>query len=187
MVSGLSRTIVASDSTGRSERLDEVIQTDAAINPGNSGGPLLNTEGKVIGVNVATSRGADNIGFALPSNVVKGIVESVQQYGEIVRPFLGVRYAMVTERMVEQNKLPVSYGALVVRGETTEDLAVMPGSPADRAGIVENDIVLSIDGEELRDRDLSTLLRGKTVGQEIKLKILHKGEEKIVTVKLDKA
>ncbi len=187
VISGLSRSIVASDGMGHSEQLDQVIQTDAAINPGNSGGPLLNLAGEVIGVNVATSRGADNIGFALPAHVVKGVVESVKEYGEIVRPFLGVRYAMVTKRIVELNELTIDYGALVISGETKEELAVMPGSPADKVGITENDIILSIDGEELREKDLATVLRSKTVGQEIILKVLQAGEEKEIRVKLEKA
>ncbi|MEY3783794.1 MAG: hypothetical protein RLZZ230_116 [Candidatus Parcubacteria bacterium] len=187
VVSGLARSIVASDGRGNSEQLDQVIQTDAAINPGNSGGPLLNTKGEVIGVNVATSRGADSIGFALPANVVKGVVDSVKQYGEIVRPFLGVRYAMINARLTELNKLSVDYGALVVKGQTPEELAVMPGSPADKVGIKESDIILSIDGEELRTKDLATILREKTVGQVIVLKIIQTGEEKTVSVTLDKA
>ncbi|MBP6881452.1 MAG: trypsin-like peptidase domain-containing protein [Candidatus Pacebacteria bacterium] len=187
VISGLSRSIVASDGMGHSEQLDQVIQTDAAINPGNSGGPLLNLSGQVIGVNVATSRGADNIGFSLPAHLVKGVVESVKEHGEIIRPFLGVRYNMVTKRMAELNELSVDYGALVIRGETKEALAVMPGSPADKVGITENDIILSIDGEELREKDLATVLRSKTVGQEIVLKFLHDGEEKEVKVKLEKA
>lgn len=187
VISGLSRSIVASDGMGHSEQLDEAIQTDAAINPGNSGGPLLNLTGEVIGVNVATSRGAENIGFALPAHVVKSVVESVKEHGEIVRPFLGVRYAMVTERIVELNKLSVDYGALVIRGKDKDELAVMPGSPADKAGITENTIILSIDGQELRNVYLATVLRSKTVGQEVILKILQGGEEKEVTVVLEKA
>lgn len=186
VISGLSRSIVASDGMGHSEQLDQVIQTDAAINPGNSGGPLLNLAGEVVGVNVATSRGADNIGFALPTHVVKGVVDSVKEHGEIVRPYLGVRYAMVTKRMADLNELSVDYGALVVRGQTAEELAVMPGSPADKAGITENAIILSIDGEELREKDLATVLRSKTVGQEILLKVLQAGEEKEIKVILEK-
>lgn len=187
VVSGLSRSIVASDGMGHSEQLDQVIQTDAAINPGNSGGPLLNLKGEVVGVNVATSQGADNIGFALPAHVVKGVVTSVKEHGEIIRPFLGVRYRMVTERMTELNDLAVDYGALVIRGESSDELAVMPGSPADKAGITENTIILSIDGEKLRDRDLATVLRSKEVGQEITLIILQNGEEKEVSAILEKA
>jgi len=186
VISGLSRSIVASDGMGHSEQLDQVIQTDAAINPGNSGGPLLNLAGEVVGVNVATSRGADNIGFALPAHVVKGVVDSVKEHGEIVRPYLGVRYTMVTKRMADLNELSVDYGALVVRGQTAEELAVMPGSPADKAGITENAIILSIDGEELREKDLATVLRSKTVGQEILLKVLQAGEEKEIKVILEK-
>lgn len=187
VISGLARTIVASDEFGRSEQLDQVIQTDAAINPGNSGGPLLNSEGKVIGVNVATSRGAENIGFALPANVVKLAVDSVRQYGEIVRPFIGVRYTMVTPRLVKANNLSVDYGALVSRGLNEEELAVMPGSPADKAGLEENDIILAIDGEELRSKDLSTILRTKAVGQTIILKVLSEGSETEVTLTLEKS
>lgn len=187
VISGLSRSIVASDGMGHSEQLDEVIQTDAAINPGNSGGPLLNLKGEVVGVNVATSRGADNIGFALPAHVVKGVVESIKVHGEIIRPFLGVRYTMVTKRTAELNELSVDYGALVIRGDGKDELAVMPNSPADKAGITENTIILSLDGQELRDVDLATVLRGKTVGQGVTLKILQAGEEKVVTVILEKA
>ena len=187
VVSGLSRSIVASDERGRSEHLDKVIQTDAAINPGNSGGPLLNLSGEVIGVNVATSRGAENIGFALPAEVVKQVVDSVKQYGEIVRPFLGARYTMVTSAIAKANNLSVDYGALITRGQTPEELAVMPDSPADKVGLVENDIILSIDSEDLKDTDLSSVLRTKSVGQVLQLKVLSKGEEKTITVTLEKA
>jgi len=187
VVSGLARTIVANDDFGKSEQLNQVIQTDAAINPGNSGGPLLNLKGEVIGVNVATSRGAENIGFALPAAVVKQTVDSVRQYGEIVRPYIGVRYVNITPHLVKTNNLSVDYGALVLRGQNPDELAVIPGSPADKAGIKENDIILSIDGEELKNNDLSTILRTKSVGQEITLKLQSKGEEKTVTLKLEKA
>lgn len=187
VVSGLARSIAVSDRFGRSEQLDQVIQTDAAINPGNSGGPLLNLKGEVIGVNVATSQGADNIGFALPAHLIKGVVESVREYGEIVRPFLGIRYAMVSDRMAKLNNLPVNYGALVVRGDSPEDLAVIPGSPADKAGISEGVIILEVDSEELINKDLSAILRKKEVGEEVLLLILKEGERKTVAVTLEKA
>jgi serine protease Do len=187
VVSGLARSIVASDGWGRSEQLDQVIQTDAAINPGNSGGPLLNQKGEVVGVNVATSRGADNIGFALPASMVKQAVESVREYGEIVRPFLGVRYSIITPRLAEQNNSPVQYGALITRGQEPEDLAVLPGSPADKAGLMENDVIVAVDGVELKDVDLMSLLRTKVVGQTVSLKVFSKGEEKTVSVTLEKA
>jgi serine protease Do len=186
VVSGLSRSIVASDGRGQSEQLDQVIQTDAAINPGNSGGPLLNINGQVIGVNVATSRGADNIGFALPAHVVAGVVDSVREHGEIIRPFLGVRYAMIDQRIAELNQLAVDYGALVIPGETAAELAVMPGSAASQAGIAAGTIILSIDGEELREQDLATVLRTKSIGQEITLELYQDGDVRTVEVILDR-
>ncbi len=188
VISGLSRSVVAGDMFGKSEQLEGVIQTDAAINPGNSGGPLLDISGNVIGVNVAVSRGAENIGFALTSNAVKSIANSVKQYGEIVRPYLGVRYIQITEVLKKKNNLTVDYGVLVQKGETAEDLAVIPGSPADKAGIVENDIILEIDGVKLeRGKSLASIIRQKQIGQIVKLKILHKGTEKEIEVKLEKA
>jgi len=186
VVSGLARSIVASDGMGGSEQLDQVIQTDAAINPGNSGGPLLNIDGEVIGVNVAVSRGADNIGFALPAHVVEQVVDSVRQYGEIVRPYLGVRYVMLNEQIAEANGLDYTYGALVISGATANEPAVMPDSPADKADIAENTIILSIDGQELRDTDLATILRGKKVGDQIVAVIAQAGEEKTVRLTLEK-
>ena len=188
VVSGLSRSVVAGDMFGKSEQLEGVIQTDAAINPGNSGGPLLDIAGKVIGVNVAVSRGAENIGFALTSNTIKSIADSVKQHGEIVQPYLGVRYTQITENLKKKNNLTVDYGVLVSHGETPEDLAVIPGSPADKAGIVENDIILEVDGVKLEQgKSLASIIRQKGIGQTVKLKILHKGGEKEVEVKLEKA
>jgi len=186
VVSGLARSIVASDGMGGSEQLDQVIQTDAAINPGNSGGPLLNINGEVIGVNVAISRGADNIGFALPAHVVKQVVDSVRQYGEIIRPYLGVRYVMLNEQIAKANGLDYTYGALVLPGSTANEAAVAPGSPADKANITPNTIILSIDGVELRDVDLATVLRRKNVGDEIVLGIIQDDETKTVRTTLEK-
>jgi len=186
VVSGLSRSIIASDSMGRTEELHEVIQTDAAINPGNSGGPLLNSRGEVIGVNVATSRDADNIGFALPSHEVSRAVDSVRQYGEILRPFLGVRYIMINPGLASENNLPSEYGALVINGSNPGDLAVMPGSPAEVAGIRADTIILSIDGVELREKDLANILRDKTIGQTVILEVLQDGEEKTISLTLER-
>ncbi len=188
VVSGLARSITANDiTTGKSEQLDQIIQTDAAINPGNLGGPLVNLEGEVIGVNVATSQVADNIGFALAAQEVKQAVDSVVQYGEIVRPYIGVRYAMLTPRTAKLNNLSVTYGALVVAGPTGNEVAVIPGSPAEKAGIVERDIIVSVDGETLKEKDLVSVFRTKAVGQEITVSILRNNEEKQVKVILEKA
>ncbi len=188
VISGLARSITAGDSSGKAEILDHVIQTDAAINPGNSGGPLLNLRGEVIGVNVAIVQGSQNISFALPINSVKGAIESVKKTGKIVRPYLGIRYVTVNAEMKDKNNLTVDYGVLVKAGTTTNELAVVPGSPADKAGIVENDIILEVDGVKLDDKtSLSSIIREKIIGQVINLKILHRGAEKNVLVTLEAA
>jgi serine protease Do len=186
IISGLKRNITAADSNfGIPEKLNDIIQTDAAINPGNSGGPLLNISGEVIGVNVAIAQGAQNIGFAIPSNDIKKVVEQVKSVGRIITPYLGVRYLPLNETIQKNNSLPYAYGALVVRGEQVSDLAVVPGSPADLAGIVENDIILEINGVKIDDKNpLSILVAKYEVGEEINLKIWHKGSEKEIKLKL---
>jgi len=186
VISGLSRSITAGATGLGSEQLINVIQTDASINPGNSGGPLLNIVGQVIGINTAIAQGAQNIGFAIPIDEVKSTIESVRQYGKIVRPWLGVRYISINKAIAKANKLAVDYGALIVRGETAADLAVIPGSPADKAGLVENDIILEVSGKKIDKNNPLALVIGKfKVGDEITLKVLHKGEEKEVKVKLE--
>ena len=186
VVSGLSRSITAGGSQFGSEHLSGVIQTDASINPGNSGGPLLNIRGQVIGINTAVAMGAQNIGFAIPINEVKNSIQSVQEHGKIVRPWLGVRYILINKSIVEANKLSVDYGALIVRGKTTTELAVLPGSPADKAGLVENDIILEVDGEKInQDYTLSQAIAKHKVGESVELKVLHKGKEKKIKVKLE--
>jgi len=185
IISGLSRSIAASGG-GTVEQLENVIQTDAAINLGNSGGPLLNLYGEVIGINVAMASGAQNIGFALPVNSVKKAINDIKTKGKIVYPFLGVRYIIINDALKQKNNLSVNYGALVIRGETKEDLAVIPGSPADKAGIVENDIILEVDGIKINEENtLAKLIQKKNVGDTVTLKVLSKGVEKIVKVTLE--
>jgi serine protease Do len=188
VVSGLSRSITAGGNQGESEQLDNIIQTDAAINPGNSGGPLLDLRGEVIGVNVAVAQGSQSIGFALPIDSVRSVIESVKATGKIVRPYLGVRYVAVTPELKDKNNLTVDYGDLVKGGTSASELPVIPGSPADKAGIVENDIILEVDGKKLDDTtSLSTYIRGRNVGDTVTLKILHRGTEKTVQIKLEAA
>ena len=188
VISGLSRSLTAGDNTGKTELLDHVIQTDAAINPGNSGGPLLNLKGEVVGVNVAIAQGSQSIGFALPINSVKSAIESVKKTGKIVRPYLGVRYVAIDATMKEKNQLSVDYGVLVKGGASADELAVIPGSPANKAGIVENDIILSINGVKLNeDNNLSSIIRQKKIGDTVTLRVLSKGFEKNVSVTLEAA
>ncbi|HLM83699.1 MAG TPA: trypsin-like peptidase domain-containing protein, partial [Candidatus Bathyarchaeia archaeon] len=187
VVSGLKRNVSAgSQLSGDSEQLSQVIQTDAAINPGNSGGPLLDIQGKVIGVNVAMAQGAENIGFALPVNLVKKDLASVQNNGKISQPYIGVRYLPVDAQIQKDNNLPFDYGALVLRGQQVTDFAVVPGSPADKAGIVENDIVLEVNGTKVdADHPLATLLNQYGVGDKVTLKVWSKGNTKDVQVALE--
>lgn len=184
VVSGLARSIVAGNYASAPEVLDEVIQTDAAINPGNSGGPLLNSSGQVIGINVATAL-ADNVSFAIPSNTVRQVVDSVEVYGEIRRPFLGVRYVMVTPQLAQSEELDVTYGAFVARGATAMDIAVLPDSPAGKAGIQEGDVIIEIDGTSLKERGLASVIRDKAIGQELKVVVVRDGEEVELSAVLD--
>lgn len=187
IVSGLKRDITAGNSFGGdSERLTNIIQTDAAINPGNSGGPLLDIKGNVIGINVAVAQGVENIGFALSVNDIKNTIEQVRNSGRITIPFLGIRYVLLDEQIQKDNSLPYNYGALISRGEKVTDFAVMPGSPADKAGLVENDIILEINGKKIdADNQVNTVIASLNVGDEITLKIYHKGAEKEVKIRLE--
>lgn len=188
IISGLSRSIVAGSYSRGSEKLYDLIQTDAAINFGNSGGPMLNILGEVIGVNVAMAQ-AENIGFAIPGNIALSAFNEVKETGEIKKQsvaFLGVRYLTVNENLQERNKLPYDYGALIIRGETREDLAVLPGSPADKAGLRENDIILELNGEKITTRrPLFEIIREYSPGDEVELKVFQKGEELDIEVVLD--
>ena len=185
IISGIGRHIVA-DSTRGGEVLEDVIQTDAAINLGNSGGPLLDLAGRVIGVNTAISGEGQSVGFAIASNEAKFIFESVRDNGKITRGFLGVRYIQINEMIAQSNDLDVGYGALIVKGRNVSNLAVVPGSPADKAGLVEDDIILEVNGQKI-DKDLSLLraIGRNKPGAQVELKILHEGEEKIINVILD--
>lgn len=186
IISAIGRRVTAGNGQGSSEVLEEVIQTDAAINPGNSGGPLINLSGEVIGINTAISQSGQLIGFAIPINQAKKTVESVKKYGRIIRPYLGVHYIPITSALAEKNKLSVDYGALIVRGQTTSDLGVIPGGPADKAGLEENDIILEINGQKIDlDHSLAKEIAKYNPGDKIQAKIMHDGKEKTVEITLE--
>ena len=175
VISGLARNVTASGPGVGAETIEGVIQTDAAINPGNSGGPLLNLRGEVIGINTAIAAGAQNIGFAIPINGAKRDINSVKQTGEIQVPFLGIRYLMVTPDVQKKQKLSVDYGALV-RG-SDDGPAVTPGSPADKAGIVAEDIILELNGKKIdKDYSLGSAISRHNVGDSVAVKI-RRGEK----------
>jgi S1-C subfamily serine protease len=175
VISGLGRGITAgSPFEGSAERLDNVIQTDAAINPGNSGGPLLNSGGQVIGVNTAISSQGQNIGFALPINVVKEALDQFNTTGKFSRPFLGVQYRMITRELSVLNEVPE--GAYVQE--------VVDGSPAEGAGIEIEDIITKIDGAKVTEQDggLAKIISGKKVGDRATVEVWRNGETKTFTI-----
>ncbi|OGF66612.1 hypothetical protein A2757_00960 [Candidatus Giovannonibacteria bacterium RIFCSPHIGHO2_01_FULL_48_47] len=184
VISGLSRSIVALGAASGPERLQQVIQTDAAINPGNSGGPLLDITGRAIGINTALAQGAENIGFALPINSVRKAVEDVKAFGKVRYPFLGVRYLIINPALKAERKLPVDYGALITAGPG--DLAVLPDSPAKKAGLQQGDIILEFDGARVdSDHALGDLIASKRIGDKVRLKILREGKEIILETTLE--
>jgi serine protease Do len=188
VVSGLSRSVMAEDDgSGEKEYLDKVIQTDTAINKGNSGGPLLNIEGDVVGINVAVIRNSSNIGFALPINSVKDAINSVRMTGKIVRPYVGIRYVLINASIQEKNKLPFDYGIWIKKGSANEP-AVLAGSPAEKSGLKDGDIILEIDNKKV---DLSTnfskIIRDKKIGDAILVQVYSAGITKYVSIILEQS
>jgi serine protease Do len=166
VISGLGRGIVAGGQfQGSAEQLDNVIQTDAAINPGNSGGPLLNSSGQVIGVNTAVARSGQNIGFALPINLIKDSLKNFNETGQFNRPYLGVSYKMISRDLAVLNSLPE--GAYVQQ--------VISGSSADKAGVKKGDIIVKIDGERIQDKvELGPIIAKKKPGDTVTLSVWRK-------------
>lgn len=187
IVSGLSRFITAvTDLEGHMERLGGLIQTDAAINPGNSGGPLADLDGKAIGINSAVVFGAQNIGFAIPINKAKRDLDDLMKFGKIRRPFLGVRYILLNELLQKKFKLPINCGALVMREGVPGRKAIIPGSPAEKAGIKEADIILALDNMDISEKlSVEDILEKISIGQEVPIKILREGEEFNFKIKLE--
>ncbi len=180
VISGLGRGVDAgSRYQGFVERLDNVIQTDAAINPGNSGGPLLNSSGEVIGVNTAISSQGQNIGFAIPINTIKSSVDNFNKTGQFNRPLLGVSYDIVSERAAIANEIPE--GALVRQ--------VLANSSAANAGIENGDIITKIDGKKVTGDNggLASIISNKKIGDEIEIEYYRDGETRTVDVKLEAA
>ncbi|OGE03618.1 hypothetical protein A3B51_01275 [Candidatus Curtissbacteria bacterium RIFCSPLOWO2_01_FULL_41_18] len=168
VVSALGRAVSPIDpSTGVAERLDDMIQTDAAVNPGNSGGPLLNSAGQVIGVNTAVAS-AQNIAFAIKINVAKQLIADFQSSGgKISRPFLGVRYTHISRDVALLNEVP--------EGELVREVVLR--SAADKAGVKVGDIITNFDGQKLTDENtLTSLIRNKKAGDGVKIRLFRDGQ-----------
>ena len=177
IVSGIGRGITTgSPFEGFAEKLDDVIQTDAAINPGNSGGPLVNSSAQVIGVNTAIASGAENIGFALPINIIKDSISNFNKNGQFNRPYLGVAYKILSSDLAILNN--------VVAGAYVQDVG--PESPAEKAGIIRGDIITSIDGKRIEgeNSEIASIIAAKKIGDTVNISIWRGGKTLEIKAKL---
>ena len=187
IISGYGRSVQAGDQTGTvSETLQNLFQTDAAINEGNSGGPLVNVNEEVIGINTALAGGAQNIGFAIPINDIQGLIKGVLSTGKLQRPYLGVRYVSLTDDIAYQYNLSVKRGAYVAPG--SGQASIVAGSPADKAGIKEKDIITKIDDQAIDENNSLTSVLGRhNVGDSVTLTVVRDGKEQKIKVTLEAA
>jgi serine protease Do len=180
---GLDRTVTVGviSATGRSnmgiETYEDFIQTDASINPGNSGGPLLNVYGEVIGINTAIVAAGQGIGFAIPVNMAKQVVAQLIKKGSVTRGWLGVSIQPVTDEIAKSFGLSRAQGALVSD--------IMAGSPAEKAGLKQGDIITRFAGKDIRDpRQLQLVVADTPVGQKVEMEIFRDGKPQKLAVAL---
>jgi len=183
---GLESTVTFGvvSATGRSIRtepeklLENLIQTDAAINPGNSGGALINLKGKIIGINTAIIPYAQGIGFAIPINTAKVVAESLIKYGRVIRPWLGIYYLPLTPQVASRLRLSVEYGIYII--------SVVPGGPADKAGLMKGDIIVRFNGQKIRTAEqLRDALLRAGIGKRVFLTVLRKGKMRFFELTLE--
>lgn len=186
IISGYGRSLEAGSADGsESESLQNLFQTDTAINEGNSGGPLVNISGEVIGINTAVaSGGAENVGFAIPINDVQGLVKTVLEKGKLERPYLGIRYVTLNDEYAYEYNLGVKRGAYLAPIQNGS--SVIDGSPAQKAGLKEKDIITKIDGTSIDEKNsLVSLVSRKAVGEKVELTVVRDGKEQKITVTLE--
>lgn len=175
IVSGTGRSVTATadGSTGQTETLTDLVQTDAAINPGNSGGPLVNIAGQVIGINTAIASDANGVGFSIPINAAKGLLKGVLANGKVERAFVGVNYITITPEVTREFKLSVSQGALV---RANSGSAIASGSPAEKAGLKDGDIITKVNDTEVGDKgSVASLIAEYAPGDKVTITILRDG------------
>ncbi|MBR6505673.1 trypsin-like peptidase domain-containing protein [Candidatus Saccharibacteria bacterium] len=184
IISGTGRSLTATDSTGSmSEQLTDMIQTDAAINSGNSGGPLVNAAGEVIGINTATSSSAENMGFAIPISSVKGMLTQLKESGKASRAYVGVYSIEITPEVMKTYNLPVSEGVYLYNSSAYS--AVISGSPAEKAGLKNKDIITAINGVKIGTRgSLSSLIGEYQPGDTVQLTVIREGKEIAINITL---
>lgn len=175
---GLEHTVTQGiiSATGRvigSGPYDNFLQTDAPINPGNSGGPLINLKGEVIGINTAIIASGQGIGFAIPSNMAKTVITQLKEKGKVIRGWIGVSIQTLTPELAQ------SFGLKETRGALVAD--VVPGGPADKAGLKRGDIIISFDGKEINEMsELPKIVAETPIGKTVNVKIIRNGKEKIL-------
>ncbi len=191
IISGYGRSVIASSSsgvgssTGNTEDLTDLFQTDAAINEGNSGGPLVNLNGQVIGINTAIAGNAQNIGFAIPVNDVKGLINQVLKTGSFSVPYLGVRYIPLTADVAKEYGLSVQNGAFIAPSSNSSQPSILPGTPAASAGLKVNDIIIAVNGVKVNQgHSLTSLIGQYTPGTKVTLTIVRSGKTIQVDVTL---
>ncbi len=189
IISGLGRPVAAASEGGpggEAELLEDLFQTDAAINQGNSGGPLVNMAGQVIGINTAVAGQAQNIGFAIPIDQARSAIASVKEKGRIERPYIGVRYVSLDPQLASRYNLSVSNGAYIQSDGGTP--GVLPGSPAEVAGLREGDIITKINGTDITSRaSLSTVTGRFKAGDRINVTYRRGGDTKTTQLTLGTA
>jgi S1-C subfamily serine protease len=182
IISGVGRPISA-QSGDTVENLNDLIQTDAAINPGNSGGPLLNLQGQVIGINTAIAQDAQGIGFAIPISAAKGMLKGVLAGKAVEHAFMGVNYVMITADIAKQHNLSLKKGAYVV--SSTGSSPIVSGSPAEKAGLKDKDIITKVNNIEVGPAgDVASLVSEYAPGDTIQLTIVRDGREQTLNVTL---
>ncbi len=182
IVSGLGRSIVANEEvSGQVEFLDNIIQTDAGINHGNSGGPLINLRGKVVGINVAIDETGSSIGFAIPANDARVVINSVIESGRIIRPRLGLRYIMLSPEIATDNKLNRASGAWITAGETEGEVIAKNG-PAEIAGLLPGDIIFEVNAIKVEGKNtLLSIIQSYKPGDRIGMKV-HRAEKILILI-----
>lgn len=187
IISGYGRSLEAGDesSGGSGESLVDLFQTDAAINEGNSGGPLVNLNGQVIGINTAIAGNAQNIGFAIPINDVKGLIDQVAKTGKFSRPYLGVRYVQLTNDIANQFNLKVSDGAFIAPSDDSSSPSIVADSPAAKAGLKTGDVITAVGETKIdQNHSLTALLSQHQPGDKVNLTVLRDGKTLHLTATL---
>ncbi|HEY1645832.1 MAG TPA: trypsin-like peptidase domain-containing protein [Candidatus Saccharimonadales bacterium] len=191
IISGYGRSVTATadtggvgSSTGDTENLEDLFQTDAAINEGNSGGPLVNLNGQVIGVDTAIASDAQNIGFAIPINDVKGLINQVLKTGKFSVPYLGIRYIPLTADVANEYNLSVNNGAFIAPSSNSSEPSIISGSPAD-GKLQVNDIITAVNGTSIdQEHSLTSLLDQFTPGTTVNLTVIRNSKTIQVSVDL---